>query len=84
MCHYDTVKVPGTVKLHTTSPPAGAGNDVFVFVPGLTESAGPSADGTLIKTIPDPPDPPLKESPGLVPPPPPPPPVLAVPDTAAS
>jgi hypothetical protein len=45
------------VNVATLQPPAGAGNVVTVFVPGLAEiDADP---GALTITIPDPPDPPL-------------------------
>jgi len=78
--YYDIVKFPGTVKLATLHPPAGAGNVVTVFVPGLAEiEADP---GALTKTTPDPPAPepeptkfPLESSPR----PPPPLPVFTVP-----
>ena len=68
------VKVPETVKVATLQPPAGAGNVVTVFVPGVAEIEAP--DGALTITIPDPPDPPEGPDP---PPPPPPPPKFAVP-----
>jgi hypothetical protein len=56
-------------------PPAGAGNVVTVFVPGLAPKL--AEPGALTITIPEPPDPPAT---GLLPvPPPPPPPVLTVP-----
>ena len=71
------------MNVATLQPPAGAGNVVTVFVPGLAEiEADP---GALIITIPDPPVP-LVAGPGDGPPPgifpPPPPPVLAVPAIA--
>jgi hypothetical protein len=56
-------------------PPAGAGNVVTVFVPGLAEIL--AVEGTLIITIPEPPEAPAVFC-WL---PPPPPPVLAVPAT---
>jgi hypothetical protein len=72
-----TVNVPETVNVATLQPPAGAGNVVTVFVPGLAEIIAP--DGALIITIPEPPAP----DPGENAPAPPPPPVLAVPATPA-
>jgi len=62
------------VNVATLQPPAGAGNVVTVFVPGLAEIDAPP--GALIITIPDPPAAPPLPYPG---PPPPPPPVLTVP-----
>jgi hypothetical protein len=41
------------VNVATLQPPAGAGNVVTVFVPGL--AASPADPGALIITIPDPP-----------------------------
>jgi hypothetical protein len=59
-------------------PPAGAGNVVTVFVPGLTENG--AFPGALIITIPEPPEPPdLVGADGPPEAAPPPPPVLTVP-----
>jgi hypothetical protein len=55
MTHYDTVKVPVTVKVKIVAP---SGLVVFVLVPGETDTLGPAAAGALITTIPDPPLPP--------------------------
>jgi hypothetical protein len=41
------------VNVATLQPPAGAGNVVTVFVPGL--AASPADPGALTITIPDPP-----------------------------
>jgi len=68
---FYVVNVPDTVNVATLQPPAGAGNVVTVFVPGLAEIPAPA--GALIITIPEPPDPPVTPDP-------PPPPVLTVPD----
>jgi hypothetical protein len=66
------------VNVATVHPPAGAGNVVFVFVPGDTEISGLAGPGALTITIPEPPEPPLS-FPAGPPPAPPPPPVLTVP-----
>jgi hypothetical protein len=77
--NFYVVNVPDTVNVATLQPPAGAGNVVTVFVPGLAEI--PAAPGALIITIPEPPDAPLDVGvvgpAGLVNPPLPPLPVLA-------
>ena len=65
------------MNVATLQPPAGAGNVVTVFVPGL--AAKVTEDGPLIIAIPDPPTPPF-EFPA---PPPPPPPVLDAPSVQA-
>ena len=44
------------MNVATLQPPAGAGNVVTVFVPGL--AASPADPGALIITIPEPPEPP--------------------------
>jgi hypothetical protein len=43
------------VNVATLQPPAGAGNVVTVFVPGLAEKL--ADEGPLTITIPDPPEP---------------------------
>jgi hypothetical protein len=70
---FYVVNVPDTVNVATLQPPAGAGNVVTVFVPGLADI--PEPPGALIITTPEPPAKPFIESV----PPPPPPPVLTVP-----
>jgi hypothetical protein len=65
---------PETVNVATLQPPAGAGNVVSVFVPGLTDNE--AEPGALTITIPEPPV--EFEVPGC-PEPPPPPPVFIVP-----
>jgi hypothetical protein len=74
---FYVVNVPDTVNVATLQPPAGAGNVVTVFVPGLAPKF--AEPGALTITIPDPPFPPFELSDPQLPPPPPPPPVLAVP-----
>jgi hypothetical protein len=66
------------VNVATLQPPAGAGNVVTVFVPGL--AANPTDPGALTITIPEPPACPLPPVPKPIPPPPPP--VLTVPAEA--
>jgi hypothetical protein len=44
------------VNVATLQPPAGAGNVVTVFVPGLADNVL-AEPGALTITIPDPPDP---------------------------
>ena len=47
------------MNVATVQPPAGAGNVVFVLVPGDTDISGLAGPGALTTTIPDPPDPPV-------------------------
>ena len=74
---FYVVNVPDTVNVATLQPPAGAGNVVTVFVPGLADI--PALAGPLIIMTPEPPAP---LAAGFIPPPPPEP-VLTVPDVAA-
>jgi hypothetical protein len=67
------------VNVATLQPPAGAGNVVTVFVPGLAEIL--ADPGALIITIPEPPCAPITAAQLDDPDPPPPPPVLGVPAT---
>jgi hypothetical protein len=55
MSHYNTVKVPVTVKVKIVAP---SGLVVFVLVPGETDTLEDAPAGALITTIPDPPLPP--------------------------
>jgi hypothetical protein len=43
------------VNVATVQPPAGAGNVVFVLVPGATVISGLAGPGALTITIPEPP-----------------------------
>jgi hypothetical protein len=52
------------VNVATLQPPAGAGNVVTVFVPGLAPNV--LADGALTTTIPDPPEPAFAPEPGEI------------------
>jgi hypothetical protein len=65
------------VNVATVQLPAGAGNVVTVFVPGL--AAIFAVPGALTITIPEPPAAPSLSGPGGCPAPPPPPPVLTDP-----
>ena len=56
------------MNVATLQPPAGAGNVVTVFVPGL--AASPADPGALTIIIPDPPDPPVPAGEPPAPPPP--------------
>ena len=53
---FYVVNVPDTVNVATLQPPAGAGNVVTVFVPGLAPKF--AEPGALMTTIPEPPLPP--------------------------
>ena len=66
-------KVPETVNLATFVP---EGPQTIVFVPGVIEATGPTLEGILTKTIPDPPAP---DACGKLLEPPPPPPEFVTP-----